>query len=73
MQWAVAAVVADCSQAGVDYTIAGRTARPGEVADCSQAGVDYTAESVDDPHLVVADCSQAGVDYIDFTRTEAPR
>jgi hypothetical protein len=34
--------VADCSRAGVDYTIRHVIEDWLEVADCSQAGVDYT-------------------------------
>ena len=55
--------VADCSQAGVDYTVAVADPRAVSVADCSQAGVDYTAQTARLLSCSVADCSQAGVDY----------
>ena len=58
-----AARVADCSQAGIDYTGWPRAPAVPRVADCSQAGIDYTAGSMTSTIPIVADCSQAGIDY----------
>ena len=41
------ALVADCSQAGIDYTEDSVRQRIRLVADCSQAGIDYTRNKID--------------------------
>ena len=56
-------IVADCSQAGIDYTFDWHRFRMARVADCSQAGIDYTTWRTVRMPSGVADCSQAGIDY----------